>query len=239
MGVYTALAATLRHQQRPDEAELVLRSATTRFPNETTPWHDLGRLLEEGQRWAEAEACWRHFLALDDSQSWAHTALAASLNQQDRGDEAEAVLRAAAVRFPQQIEHWTYLAQAAERRERWDEAAEYWRHSHALPDRGASVDWALVAVLMRQHRWEEAETGPSSAQERFPDEAMVFASRHAQMAEQRLDWPLALRRWESFSVRFPDEWLGHGGQIGALRQIGRVDDAARLIEAALDGGQRA
>jgi hypothetical protein len=36
-----------------------------------------------------------------------------------------------------------------------------------------------------------------------------------------------------YCERFPDEWTGHGGRIRALRNLGRVEEASSLIEAAL------
>jgi tetratricopeptide (TPR) repeat protein len=176
---YALLAATLLQQQRLDEAESVLRSASTRFPNEPGPWHDLARLEESRQRWAEAEAYWRRFLTIDETHWQIHITLAAVLRQQGRGEEAEAVLRSVTTLFPNETRPWHDLARLEESRQRWDEAAQHWRQFMALDDREWWVHDALAAVLREQGCLDQAEAVVSAAEDRFPDQRFTFAAHRA------------------------------------------------------------
>jgi tetratricopeptide (TPR) repeat protein len=229
---YASLGAALRKQDRPDEAEAILRSAAERFPNNPGPWHDLARLAESRERWTEAELFWCRFLALDENHWRLHVALADTLRRQNRDDEAAAALRSVIKRFPNETSLWHDLARLEESRQRWPEAEECWRRYLALDESHWRVHLALAEVLREQRCLQQAEAVLSAAEDRFPDRRFTFAEHHASIAEARRDGAEALRRWYDVQTRFPDEWPAHRGHARALRTLGRMDEANAILQSA-------
>jgi Flp pilus assembly protein TadD len=202
--VHTALAAVLQRQDRGDEAEAVLRAATTLFSSEFGPWHDLAHLEQSRQRWAEAEACWRQAMALGERAWWAYTGLATALRQQDRGDEARAVLQTVITLFPNETRPWHDLARLEEARRNWPGAEACWRRYLALDDTHWRVHEGLAATLAEQERYLEAEAALQRAIElSAPNPGPVIA--YAELAERRQDWAAAAHRWLETSRLFPSE----------------------------------
>ena len=91
-----------------------------------------------------------------------------------------------------------------------------------------------VAMIQRELRWfGEAEATLAAAVERFPAEPEPYID-YARVAEARGDWPEAALRWELVRESFPDRAAGYVGGAGALRELGRADEAEALTAEAAE-----
>ena len=232
---HTALAtALIRCRIRGDEAAAILRYRPRHvFRMRTRPWHDRGRLAEARRQWIEAEAWrWRGFLAVDDSPWWAHTALAAALNEQGRGGEAETILARRRVTFsgrkPSLARPWPVGggAPAVDRGR-----CGCWRRFLALDD---SPWWAPTP------RWPRHSTRRAAARRRRRSYALrqhTFSGRNPSCSTISPDWrmrhlgggPWRKRAgavtWRCMTV--------HGGPsdalAGALREQRYLDEAETVL----------
>ena len=95
----------------------------------------------------------------------------------------------------------------------------------------AAMFVAISRELARSGQADEADAMLASLTQRFPDEQQAWAE-HAEAAARRADWPEALRRWQEMRQRFPDDVQTVVGPVRALREMGRVDEAEALFQAA-------
>jgi tetratricopeptide (TPR) repeat protein/predicted O-methyltransferase YrrM len=105
----------------------------------------------------------------------------------------------------------------------------------AAADSGpASLETALATArtLVEQGHFEIAELTLEQARQRFPDRPEPLIE-HARVAETKRDWVVTAARYTVLRIRFPDEVLGYGGGARALRELGRLDEADPLLEAAM------
>ena len=228
---YTGASLALRHQGRPAEAEALLREAVERLPDAPDVLHDLARLAEAREHWAEAEAWWSRFATESPQIWWAHAGLASALNRQGRCEEAEAALRAAQERFADEPHLFAEYARLAEIRRDWTKAEQRWAVVRdRFPHLWVAHTGAAVA-LCEQKRFEEAKAVLTNALRLFPEEIAV---RHeaARMAERRGDWTEAAEHWNSAVALAPDLAWHHLPLASALRRLGRLSEAeAMLLEA--------
>jgi tetratricopeptide (TPR) repeat protein len=228
---FTSLATTLREQGREDEAEAVLRSAATRFPDETQPFHDLARLAEARRRWAEAEEHWQRYLALDDSHWWAHTALAEALGNQRYWEKANSVLATAQGLFPDQYRGLTILrAENAEAHQDWPTALQLWTEVQArFPDEWSG--WRGQARMLRTlGRLDEAEAILQSAALRFPNETDVWLHL-ARLTESRQQWAQEEEHWRRLlAANDRLSWV-YLSLVGKLQMRASWDEAEAILTA--------
>ncbi|MFN7088135.1 MAG: tetratricopeptide repeat protein [Burkholderiales bacterium] len=96
IGVATALAM----QRKLDAAETLLRRLTSRFPDEALVWFNLGNVLRDLARFAEALDCYRAALARDPQLVEARNNLGGALQALQRFEEAEREYRACLAMAP-------------------------------------------------------------------------------------------------------------------------------------------
>ena len=157
---------------------------------------------------------------------------AAILSQARRFDEAEALLAEGAARFPGDAGFAIESAWLAHRRGDFAAAmAAFARVREMLPNHPAGFTGAALA-LRERGELEAAEALLRDAIERFPAEAGPRID-HAWIAHVRRDWPEAARRWEQVRERHDSHSVGYSAGAVALREAGRVDEAAALLGTAV------
>ncbi|MGA3001047.1 MAG: tetratricopeptide repeat protein [Acetobacteraceae bacterium] len=98
----------------------------------------------------------------------------------------------------------------------------------------ASLETAMTTArtLAEQGHFEIAEATLEQARQRFPDSPVPLIE-YARIAETKRDWVVMAARYTVLRIRFPDEVLGYAGGAHALRELGRLDEADVLLEAAM------
>lgn len=231
---HKSLAAALRQQNRPSDADAVLSAALDRFPeNAAELATDLAAMAETRGDWPEALRYWSLVHAQLPNDWPAQAGLARALQRRNRWDEAEALLRAATEQFPGEFGAWHDLARLADVRGHWTIAEDCWRRAILLNDGLWWVHVALAATLRQQKRWAAAKNVLAGAQDRFPGDRAAFESGWALIAEASRDLTGALRKWEAIEARFPDRCDGYVGRTRVLRELDRFPEA----EAAIAAGQ--
>jgi tetratricopeptide (TPR) repeat protein len=124
-------------------------------------------------------------------------------------------------------------AWAAHSGRRWLEAAQRWEvYRERFPD--SEEGFALGSVaLIELGRFYEADALLRVAMEKFPEYPDVH-SNYALVAHHRRDWPEAVARWEAFRANFSQFRIGFSLGAAALVELGRYDDADRLIRLGLE-----
>jgi tetratricopeptide (TPR) repeat protein len=145
---------------------------------------------------------------------------------------SEALTREVMDRFPRSAGPAAVYAWQAFKRKDYEEALRRYQEAIRRDPRDIRGYTGIARVLRDTGRFDEADASLRQAQRRFPSALEVHADL-AWLAQQRGDWPEAVRRWEAFRTRFPKAELGYHHGAAALRKAGRVADAdALLAEAA-------
>src|SRR5437867_11868997 len=87
-------------------------------------------------------------------------------------------------------------------------------------------------ALCELGRLDEAEAAAAKAMERFPANPWPMI-RHASVSMRRQNWEEALRRLQLVRARFAGEPTGHVYAGLALREMGRLDEAEEILDAAI------
>jgi tetratricopeptide (TPR) repeat protein len=111
-------------------------------------------------------------------------------------------------------------------------ALERWAAMHARMPFAPGLNLGLAQAYKAADQLAEAERFTTAALEHFPGNVPML-TLHADLASQRQDWAEAAARWGRLRALAPDRMDGTIGEIGALRQLGRLDEADALAEAAL------
>jgi tetratricopeptide (TPR) repeat protein len=191
------------------------------------------RMAQDQKDWPGALAGWSAVRKQSPLEWAGYVGEARALRELRRVDEAAALLRDASQRFPDHVGVLHDLARLAEIQGNWSEAERSWSRYIALDPSPWWAHTSLANVLWRQGRISEAAALLVAAQEQLPQEIVVFVD-HARLAEAQRDWEAALARWQVVCVRFPNEWIGHGGVAAALRELGRTDDLKAFLAAAAE-----
>ena len=225
---YGGMSAALRQLGRTDEAAALLQDATGRFSDEAGVPLEQAQIAEAAGDWAEAERCWRAFIARNSGLWWAYTRLATALRHQGSTDEAEDLLVAQRERFPDEIAVFVDHARLAEAATDWPRALERWEAVKArFPDH--YIGYAgMVAALRQLGRIDAMMSLLEDAAERLPQEPAV-PRELARLAEAAGDWREAERRWRQLLAIAPDAWRAHLGLAAALREQGRIEDAEATL----------
>ena len=167
---YTALARTLRHLDRGDEAEATLTLAQAKFPQAIAVFVDYAQLAEARRDLAEALNRWEAVRTNFPGEWLGFGAVARVLQDLGRFEEAEATLLDAMERFPTEDGPVHDLARLADRQRDLPKAERWWR---VFLKRAPGTWWsytALARVLEEAGQVGEAKELLLSAVERFPTE---------------------------------------------------------------------
>ncbi len=121
------------------------------------------------------------------------------------------------------------LARSEEASGNWREAERHWRASLDADPVRWETHLAVSAVLIRQNRYGEAGKIIDNAWSTFPKVAEIAAAS-ARLYEEQKQWGEALLRWDEVIRRYPSNWIGYRGKIGALNKAGRGGEADTFLE---------
>lgn len=154
---------------------------------------------------------------------------AAILSQLRRFDEAEALLADGAGQFPVDLGIAIERAWVAHRRGEFTDAARrFARIRIDLPDHPVGFTGGAMA-LRDSGDFAGADALLREAMEVFPDEPGPVLD-YAWVAQIGRDWPEAAQRWQQVRERHGTYSVGYTAGAGALRELGRVEEAAALLE---------
>jgi tetratricopeptide (TPR) repeat protein len=234
---YVQAARALAELWRHEEAERLLEAAMERLPGAAEPavqhaWaaYQQNRLDDAAARFAALRARFP-----DQPDGWIGGALV--LRNASRLTAAEQLLAEGVQRLPNQprvaLEHAQLpVFPVFAEQKNWPETL---RRMAVLRDRFPEFEqgWLTAVRLLRQAgRNEEAEDLARRGSERIPA-STDLAVEYARAAEERADWPEAVRRYTALKRRFPTFSGSDLGLARALAGTGRHDEAEALVQDAM------
>lgn len=165
----TAVANAMR-QGRVQEALDAAVAAARRLPNDPEPHAVLGALLIDAHRFTDAEAAFRHAIAMRDAWPQALCGLGRALAAQERLDDAGAAFRQALAIEPGHAEAHARLGEMLVRQKRLPEAEAHCREALVRNPGAFDAHRDLGAILMAQARLAEAEASYRRALALRPDD---------------------------------------------------------------------
>jgi len=221
-----------------DSAEESYRRVIALRPDHAFAYNNLGLLLKERNRWAEAEACYRRAIARRADYANAHNNLGLLLAEERRFTEAESCYRRAIALQPDHVFAHNNLGLLLVEERRFAEAEPCYRRAIELRPGYANAHDNLGLLLKETDRWAEAESCYRRAIGLQSDHAgahhnlgvTLLAMRRFAEAEVCLRRALGLR--PSFSADTRCE-LGY-----LLLLLGRYGEGWPLIEARFDPARR-
>ena len=223
------VAATLLRNGEAEDAEALLADSQKIFPDHPRLFIDHAAIAETAQDWPEVI---RRFTIVKERfplEWWAYARIAIALRHLGRLDEADRILEEGQLQVPEERALFIDYGTVAEARGDWPEAI---RRFTAVKERFPGDWWAyarIAAALRELGRLDEAERVLEEGQKQVPEERALFID-HGMIAEMRGDWPEAIRRFTAVKERFPDGWWAYARIAIALRQLGRLDEADRILE---------
>jgi tetratricopeptide (TPR) repeat protein len=218
----------LKHFAAADD---ILRRGIEKFPGNEHLILNHAWAGMERRDWAEAEKRFRAVLERFPASTTARFGMALALRELRRLEEAEAVLLGGAGAEADPA-NGQLLAELAASLGKSDVAVARWQALVARQPDKPEFHAGLVNSLRAAGRAAEAEQALATALRLFP-ENMTMLRAMAEMAEAAGNWPLALRRWESFKTAFDGQPDGYIGAARALSRLGRLDEAEVVMTPAV------
>jgi tetratricopeptide (TPR) repeat protein len=229
-----ALAAILAllEAQRFPEAEALLATAQREFPADARFAIEAARSAQRRGDRTEALRRWTLVQQRFPNEPEGYSGVAAALRDAGDFDQADAVLNRGQARFPDVPWLFSEYGWVAHHRRDWPEAVRRWQLVRwCAPDALAGYLQGAVA-LRAQERLAEAEDLLQQAAARFPAEPQVTVEQ-GWLAQARRDWAAAARHWDAVREMLPQEVAGYTAGARALRELGRTEEAAVLLRAAI------
>lgn len=223
---------TLLAAGRYIEARVLLDAAQFRFPYYAPFAIEAGRAAQRQGAAQEAQSRWQALRERFPDAATGFIGAAASLRDAGRADEAEALLAEAIPYFPDDLTLAIDYAWIAHARRDWLGAVLRWQTVRKRAPEIVAAYTAGALALRELGRMEEAEALLNDAAERF-HAAMLVVMEQAWLAQARRDWPEAARRWEAVRTRYPEQEHPYTAGARAMRELGRRDDAERLLREAI------
>jgi tetratricopeptide (TPR) repeat protein len=146
--------------------------------------------------------------------------------------EAETFLHGCMERFPTLPQFLVLFCYVGGRSLSPDAALERWATMHARMPLAPGLNLGLAQAYKAAGQMAEAERFVTGALQHFPGN-LPMLTLHADLASQRQDWAEAASRWARLRELAPDRLDGVIGEVGALRQLGRLDEAEALAAEAV------
>ena len=201
-------AHTLRGSGYMQQADDVLASAVTRFPEDSGVafgyadhglWMRTAGLLN----WDQTLQRWETLRATFPTFQRGYVEGIRVLGDAGRHDAAEALAARAVEQFPIEPRLAAEYAKRAEDRQDWAELVRRFQHMvERFPDE-AVAQAGLGRALSLSGRHDEAEAILVAAMQRFPRDPEP-AIEYAAIANRRGDWSVEVARWAAAQQRFPD-----------------------------------
>jgi tetratricopeptide (TPR) repeat protein len=231
--VHVALSKVLSKQSKLEEAESVLRVATSKFPDEPQIFAALAQSAQGRQMFKEAAGLWEDVIARFPNSWVGYRGRFLLLVQTGQHDEADAMLVTDAANFSMDEGAIHDLARLAERRREWGRAEALWRRFIAINDLPPWAHRGLARALSEQGDFLRSYEVLEHAIGRYPTD-MGLAIELAQTSERQENWKIAAERWRNVAAAWPEEPLeGILGEVHALRRLQEFDAADALVTEAL------
>jgi tetratricopeptide (TPR) repeat protein len=162
---------------------------------------------------------------------------ARALRETSRSQDADTLIETIRPRFPDHFDLAVLWAGCAQQRGDPTAAIARWQQIRKeFPTEVRAFNLSAL-FLVDIGRMDEADTLLSEAMLRFPDQESS-ASRWAEVAVRRRDWPQALQRWQNAAKNFPGSLQVLLGIEKSLCELQRFDEAEALLEARQDEFRR-
>ena len=212
---------------RLDEAEAAFRDVLRGGDDRAFVHHNLGLVLRERQRHAEALTEFRTAVRLDPAFGPAWLLAGTTLLALDRPADAVAPLQRATSLLPAQAIAWRALAEAQQRTGNLAGVVSAWQHLAATQPTDPEAAYRLGRAYLAQAQWAHEQL-----RRLHPTSARVSQALGREYLQQgRPD--LALRSYEEASRRAPQLPDIHLAIAGILLDQGQFDAAARAVAAEL------
>jgi tetratricopeptide (TPR) repeat protein len=227
---YVGYGRLLRKLDRLADSRAILSKAIERFPRDFDVNFELALTVQRLGPLQEAIGHARGIVARYPKEPRGYVLLGRIYRDAYLFDQAEETLFAGRKASPGDIWVAREYAVTADVQNRWAIALSRWQEvREGFPD--AEIGYAgLGAVLKRLKRYDEADEVLARGMARFPQDDNIGVN-HAWVAEDREDWPEALRRWEGLWHRFPQN---SRIETGLVECRGKARTAAAFR--AVDGG---
>ncbi len=176
-------ANSLAMQGKLSDAEILLRRQAGRFPNEPLVWHNLGNVLRDLERIADALECYRNALALDPQLVDARNNLGGALQALGKFAEAEREYRACLAQASDHALARCNLALVTIDLGRFSEAEAMCREAITRTPAMSEAHSFLGTALGHQGRQQEALACHRTAATLAPDNAKVIEGYAAALME--------------------------------------------------------
>ncbi|MEC4592302.1 tetratricopeptide repeat protein [Nitrospirillum amazonense] len=228
-----ALADVVAQQGRDDEAEQILRQGVKDHPENPIIAIAFGEHVLKRSDWRRAVDIFSAIIPQFPDQLRPYTAIGHALRGLRFCDEADRYTELAMARFPGHFDLLTSYAWTAHVRGDWKQAEKRWQEvHHRFPTAGIAI-LNLANVMERQGRAEEGEALLAQATRDMPSD-LGIAEAYAMMATRAAIWSAAVDRWQAVITRFPQSGTGYHQLALALKQMGNLEAAERILEAGVE-----
>jgi tetratricopeptide (TPR) repeat protein len=233
---YVQGAQALREEAREEEADRLLEAGIERFPNHSNLLREYAEAASRREDWGAASARFQLLRErFPEEHGGYYGGIRAALKQYMM-EQAEKLLEAAMQRWPDDpvfpLDHALIPIFHPKKPQDWNEAL---ARLDRLRERFPAFEPAYVRTiefLRDARRMEELEAFAAEATRRLPH-SRKLARDWARAAEERGNWPEALRRFDEVKPRFPDYPDGYAGLATALAASGKTTEAERELELAM------
>lgn len=111
-------------------------------------------------------------------------------------------------------------------------ALRHWRDAMVRCPAFAKTNKDSLDILIRLQLLDEAEDIMRENMKRHPAESF-YAGAYAQIAQERKDFPEALKRWKFVMKRHPSSWKGHVSYAVCLCHLEQSDEADKILTKAI------
>jgi len=181
---YLALGRVLTASQ-PDEAVKAFQQSASLLPRNPEPHLAAGEILEQQNKFADAEQEYKQALALDPASSEALVGLANIYLRGARFPEAEEFLRKVAAQRPSDASPHAQLARVLAAENKNDDAISEFQTALKLAPNDRSLQAQLADALLAANRLSEAEAAYRALQSTQPNDPQAHASLGRVLLKQK------------------------------------------------------
>ncbi|MCK4651579.1 MAG: tetratricopeptide repeat protein [Methanosarcinales archaeon] len=200
------------------------REAIRINPDNAAAHYNLGVLLDNSERYDEAEKEYREAIRIDPDYVAAHSNLGVLLNNSERYDEAEKEYREAIRIDPDYVAAHSNLGVLLDNSERYDEAEKEYREAIRTDPDYATAHYNLGVLLADLKRYDEAEKEYREAIRINPDDATAHYNLGVLLADLKR-YDEAEKEYREAIRADPDHAEAHGNLGALLLKTGRSEEA--------------
>jgi tetratricopeptide (TPR) repeat protein len=229
-------AEALRQQGKVAEADSLLEAGIKRFPQHFNLVRQHADDALRRQEFAEARARFQALRERFPNEPAGYHGGAWAALKQFMMDEAQSILEEAMRRWPDApnflLDYALIPVHHPKKPHDWDEGLARLARVRARFPAFEPGYVRTIEFLRSARRLDELQAFATEATARLPA-SVKLANHWARAAEERADWPEAVRRFQEVARRFPDDPAGYAGLATALAASGRTFEADRELEKAM------